>query len=177
MAGGYARTHKGTRADIKLPGQRRSGWENDFIRVCKYLRELGVVTHFEYETQERQFPGKDEKARGNKRVFLDCYVAWKGDLGEWLGVDLPIHDDTWDTWPAWHVELKGRLAKGGKLDNLTDEELETLDQRKDKASRIKLQRLKRHYPKDAARTVVLGAREWAFIKKTFKPLIPEWESK
>src|SRR5258708_1804332 len=137
MAGGYGRTRKGARSDIKLPGQRRSGWENDFIRVLKYLRKQGIVTHWEYETVPLLFPGKDEAVRGNKKVSIDFPgVSWEGDLG--LGLSTPVHTDEFDTWPAHWFEIKGRLSQGGRLDQLSDEILMELDRRKDTASRIKL---------------------------------------
>jgi len=175
MAGGYGKTRKGKRGDIKLPGQQRSSWERNLIRVFKYQREQGIITHFEYETVPLLFPGKSEDGRGNRKVILDFpNVAWEGELG--LGLATPVHTDELDTWPAHWFEVKGRLSHGGRLDQLSDEILMELDRRKDKDSRIKLQRLKRHYPLLSTRTWVLGAAEYAAIEKRFKPLIPEWES-
>lgn len=177
MAGkgnGYAKTRKGPRADLKLPEKSpRSGMEANFLRLMKYKRLQGVVTHFEYETLPLLFPGKDEKARGNKKVHPDFpVVAYVGELGL-PGVDTPYHDpELYDFWPAVFIETKGRLPQGGRLD-LVD--LSPLDERCDQDSRIKLERLRRHYPTVAKRFYLIGEHEWALITKRYKGEVPNWE--
>jgi len=67
--------------------------------------------------------------------------------------------------------LKGRLPKGGRLD-LVD--LSPLDDHYDRDSRIKLERVRRHYPGIVQRYWIVGMQEWALITKQYRLLEPHW---
>lgn len=175
MAGnGYSKTKKGPRAD--LGGLRvRSSWEANICRVHKYLQEHHRIVHWEYEDITFKFPGKDEKARGTSLYTPDIHTICFGDIVDILSFGTSRWSGGEGFWDGY-LEPKGRLKYGGWLiqgETLLD--LSGLDKAGDSASRIKLERMMRHYPMVAPRIFVIGQREYAAITKQWKSLIPEWE--
>ena len=159
---GYANTRKGKREDIPIAKQLRSSWEANFARALMVLQEAGCVAWWDYEPWPLKFPGNEEKVRGNK-VYWPDFIAVFPIAYEDIGIPAGLY----------LFEVKGRLKNGGLL---TETDLSDLDKASDSASRIKLQRLMRHYPELASKTILIGQREYADFKKQFKAAIPNWES-
>ncbi len=152
----YQHVKGGMRED--LPGVIvRSTWEANLCRILNALQAKGYVVYWEKEVWKFEFNGAGTGP--NSKVFPDFFVIWQGRKG----------------WSYGWIEVKGTLKCGGRLTRdgrVTHVDLTTLG--RDPDSRIKLERLVRHYPRVATRTFLVGQREYRILRKRYRSLVL-WE--
>lgn len=156
----YAGVRGGPREDLTV--RVRSGWEANFQRVLTHLQ-----LSWTYESETFPFP---KITRGQNRHYRPDYFLW-GPPGIELVKD-GGHSFTSPRELPWLIEIKGLLPRGGRLTRVNLEPLRKVDH----DSYVKLRYFSRYYPDRAARTWVVGDREYRWLTKRYRWL-PYWEAR
>lgn len=146
----YRKIKRGYREDI--PGIHfRSSWEANIYRYLKWLKSIGEMYHFEYETMTFWFKNISEiqhldlsKHRGilKGRGILSGTVSYLIDFKA---------QDSKDSKP-YYIEVKGQMTK---------------------ESATKIKRFRKYYPDEELK--IFDGKVYKGIEKDVGRLIPHWE--